>query len=178
MSRCIHYTRSRSYLVITVTLDVSTCPLTCLPVDSVRYMWYMSCNSIKKTARIVINRLILVFVNGAAHDPKVYNIACSAFWVLVSFSPTNWVCFNLKILRKYRKWPDWCEFHQISRQWDQNSKIRWTELDVIMFWVNVRRRSFKIGLYVEWELNTWHGWNYIINHAGTTIGVRIMSELW
>ena len=113
--------------------------------------------------------------------PQPYNIACSACCDTMSFSPTNWICFNPKYYRKYGKWPDWCEFYQISRQWDQNSKIRWIELNVIMFWVNVLYGLFKMGLHVEVELNTCHEWNYPINHPCIDICARIVinrPEFW
>ena len=35
--------------------------------------------------------------------PQPYNIACSAFCDTMSFSPINWICFNLRILPKIRK---------------------------------------------------------------------------
>lgn len=35
--------------------------------------------------------------------PQPHNIACSAFCDTLSFSPINWICFNLRILPKIRK---------------------------------------------------------------------------
>ena len=96
-----------------------------------------------------------------------FTTQCHFPWLLGYF-------LTFKYYQKYGKWPDWCEFHQISRQWDQNSKIRWTELNVIMFWVNVLYRLFKMDPHVELEQNTCHEWNYLINHSGTQICVRIV----